>query len=211
MCLSETKTLYTYADTIEWYESVSARWVVYSVYGNGNQGHTASLVPLGTDIADHALCLQVLKSFKVSPSLWFGRVQRGDTVFLSQDGYTVEHVISKEWLAQEQAQKQAAEEPINEATKEETMNHNANMIAMAVINDGATYADRKTLCKAWIFKTRSEHDVYLSYLAMCIKESKAPYYDGIKFTGEELKDAAQEVHEYMLRHYEESNNGADWQ
>ena len=92
----------------------------------------------------------------------------------------------------------------------QSTHYHCDAIALAVINDGATYERRKQVTSAWVHKTWSDDFCMLQFFALCARESKKPHYEGMSFTRDQLWCAAGQVHDYMLNHYAESNNGADW-
>lgn len=83
-------------------------------------------------------------------------------------------------------------------------------IALAVINDGSTYADRKTLMLAYVKRSSPTEHVIHQYRRMVYAEMAKSIYDGERLSNEAAQEAAWKVHEYMVSHYIESNNGKDW-
>ena len=83
-------------------------------------------------------------------------------------------------------------------------------IALAIINDGSTYTDRKTLTLAYVRHSSPTDHVIHGYRRMVYAEMARPIYDGERLSNEAAQETAWKVHEYMLGHYAESNNGKDW-
>lgn len=90
------------------------------------------------------------------------------------------------------------------------MSHQSEALALAVINDSATYERRKRVTREWVAARWSHDYCLIQHFDMCAREAKRPHYEGLVFNRDDLWIAASEVHDYMLRHYVESNNGADW-
>lgn len=84
-------------------------------------------------------------------------------------------------------------------------------IALAIINDGSTYAERKALTLAYTRRNHPAAYVIRQLRRMVDAEMRKPVYDGERLSNEAASEAASKVHDYMLGHYAESNNGKDWQ
>lgn len=89
-------------------------------------------------------------------------------------------------------------------------------LALAVINDGSTYEERKRLIKRWAetpstaISNRGMAECRRGLRRMCVNEQRKPIYDGERLDGYALDAAAAIVEDYMAQHYAESNNGSDW-
>ena len=90
------------------------------------------------------------------------------------------------------------------------VHHPCDSLALAVINDGATYDRRKRVTREWVAGHWSNDYCLMQYFDMCARESKRAHYEGVSFSRDVLWCAASQVHDYMLTHYAESRNGADW-
>lgn len=89
-------------------------------------------------------------------------------------------------------------------------------IALAVINDGSTYEERKRLIKLWAetpsttLTNKGMAECRRGLKQLCWMEQIKPIYDGARLSMAELEQAAEQVESYMAGHYAESNNGKDW-
>lgn len=89
-------------------------------------------------------------------------------------------------------------------------------LALAVINDGSTYEERKRLIKLWaetpstVVSNAGMAECRRGLRLMCVVEQHKPVYDGARLSGHDLDLAAERVEEYMAQHYAESDNGRDW-
>ena len=84
-------------------------------------------------------------------------------------------------------------------------------LSLSVLNDGATYADRKryfAMAKRDSFRMRKY--ALMQYEEMARIESRRPHNKGRKYSRCALIVAAHNIFEYMARHYVECDNGADW-
>lgn len=89
----------------------------------------------------------------------------------------------------------------------------AEDLFLSVINDGATYKQRQQIVKA-IYQhglgTRAYDTAMCDYEQLARAEAKKPHNKGTKFSQTAFVLAAHDIHAYMVEHYRESNNGADW-
>lgn len=89
--------------------------------------------------------------------------------------------------------------------------HRADILAMAVINDGASYKARLAAARAQAMaKNGPMQNVYTNAqfshaLYLCTMESKRPIYEGMTFSLTVLHDAAAQVVDYMQVHVEEGD------
>lgn len=83
-------------------------------------------------------------------------------------------------------------------------------IALAVINDGSTYAKRKEVMRQYATATIEQTDAIYAYRRMAWDEARKPIYEGTSFSSDDARFAAWEIHSYMVNHWNESNNGKDW-
>lgn len=86
----------------------------------------------------------------------------------------------------------------------------AENLRLSIINDGATYDERKRIVRRFFADgagTRAYTATMFDLEQMARAEAKK---QGIKPSHNAFILAAHGVHAYMVEHYHESNNGADW-
>lgn len=99
---------------------------------------------------------------------------------------------------------------LSEAQTDEAQAEN---LALSVINDGTTYKRRQQIVKAFHQQglgARACAAALYDYEQLARAEAKKPHNKGAKFSQTAFVLAAHDIHAYMVEHYRESNNGADW-
>lgn len=91
--------------------------------------------------------------------------------------------------------------------------HKADILALAVINDGSTYPQRLSAARAMQLTntgpmaTSYAVAAFTQALNFCLRESTRPTYEGMVFSLPVLHDAAQQVVDYMQSHVKETDGG----
>jgi hypothetical protein len=99
---------------------------------------------------------------------------------------------------------------LSEAQADEAQAEN---LFLSVINDSATYRQRQQIAKAFHqygLGTRAYDTATYDYEQLARAEAKKPHNKGTKFSQTAFILAAHDTHAYMVEHYRESNNGAEW-
>ena len=84
-----------------------------------------------------------------------------------------------------------------------------NDLALAVINDVSTYAERCARCPKRGHRTGKAWKTYKDFITdIVLKEMVAPHYEERKFTVNEVRQAIIDVAVYMVEHIDEVEGNA---